>query len=69
MNSEKLGKKFTIGLTTTNLFFWAWAMTVLDNKKVPTSTPQIIAGVALMLAMWIQYRSVLDLRKHEKKGA
>ena len=69
MNAEKLRMKFTIGLTTTNMFFWAWALTALDKQAVPTSTPQIVASVALMLAMWIQYRSVLELRKHEKKEA
>jgi hypothetical protein len=69
MNPESTTKKLTMLLTTANLFFWGWALTALDKREVGFSSAQIFAGIALMLAMWIQYRSVLEVRKHEKKTA
>ena len=69
MSPEVSFTKFTIGLATANLFLWSWAGTALHQLETSFVRRDIIPGIALMLALWIQYRLVLEVRKLEKKSS
>jgi len=63
MNPEtKRKKKFAIAVATAHLFFWFWVLSWIDKKVAMGSPIAISAMIALMLAAWIQYRTVLALR-------
>jgi hypothetical protein len=40
---------------------------VIYKKDGALTSGPIVAGIAMMLAAWIQYRAVLESRSHERK--
>ncbi len=70
MSSEiQAKKKFTVALATVNLLLWVWAAVVLARHSASLSPTHFVPGLAVLLALWIQYRAVLDLRRPDKKPA
>jgi hypothetical protein len=64
MNPETIRqKKFAIAGATAHLFFWFWMLAWMGKKTAPGSPVVVGAMIGLMIAAWLQYRTVLALRR------
>ncbi len=62
-------KKLTVALAAANLLLWLWAALALARHSASLSPTHFVPGLAVLVALWIQYRAVLDLRRPDKKPA
>jgi hypothetical protein len=70
MNPERMRKKkFAIACATAHLFFWFWAVDGISKQAAPGSPVVTATMIMLMIAAWIQYRTVLALRRLQKEKA
>ena len=67
MNSTRTpNNRLTFALTTVNLILWVWACGIVHRADGLFSPSVAMAGVAAMLAAWIQYRAALAARCEQK---
>jgi hypothetical protein len=66
MNATVQRKKRAVVIATAHLLFWFFVLSVLDKKGVAARQSFIVAGIALLIAAWIQYRAVRAYRRSIK---
>ena len=67
MNDDAQKKKAVFRLATVHLIFWFVVLSAVEKRAPADRSFQIAVMVALVIAAWIQYRSLLALRRALKK--